>query len=96
MFMPRRKSIKKKTNFGDIQEKAMNWIWVVLLISAIIFLRGLLSDMNTQTNKLAQESERLKEDLTKEREKSKELYEEFYAELNESIKKALESLNKSY
>lgn len=72
----------------------MNWIWVVLLISAILFLKGLLSDMNTQTNKLAQESEKLKEELNEERVKSKELYQEFYAELNSIIQKTLESMHK--
>lgn len=71
----------------------MNWIWVVLLISAIMFLRGLLSDMNTQTNRLAQEREKFQEELTEEREKSKELYKEFYAEINESVKRAIETIN---
>lgn len=84
---------KNKIDFKDIQEKAMNWIWVVLLISAIIFLKGLLSDMNTQTERLVQEGEKLQEDLIKEREKSRELYQEFYAELNESIKKAIKTIN---
>lgn len=70
----------------------MSWIWVVLLISAIIFLKGLLSDMNTQANRLAEESEKFQEDLTKEREKSKELYQEFYAGLSGIIKKTMESI----
>ena len=74
----------------------MSWIWVVLLISAILFLRGLLSDMNTQTNRLAEEGEKFQRELTEEREKSKELYKEFYAEINESVKKAVENINRGY
>ena len=82
-----------KIDFGDIQEKAMNWLWVGLLIAAIMFLRGLLSDMNTQTNRLSEERKRFQEDLSEERKKSQNLYQEFYAELNESVKKAIEAFN---
>jgi len=77
-----------------LQEKAMNWIWVALLISAIMFLRGLLSDMNTQTNRLSEERKLFQRQLDDERIKSKELYREFYAELNDGIKKALEAAEK--
>lgn len=70
----------------------MSWIWVVLLISAIMFLKGLLSDMHTETTKLSDERIKFQEDLTDEREKSKEIYKEFYAELNASIEKALEAI----
>lgn len=78
----------------DIQEKAMGWIWVVLLISAIMFLRGLLSDMNTQTNRLAEEREKFQKELNQERDKSRELYEGFYAELNSILRKTMESMKK--
>ncbi|MBI2450637.1 MAG: hypothetical protein HYV47_03860 [Candidatus Nealsonbacteria bacterium] len=83
-----------KIHFADLQEKAMNWLWVVLLITAIMFLRGLLSDMNTQTNRLSEERKKFQDELTEEREKSQNLYLEFYAELDKSIKKAIEALNK--
>lgn len=84
---------KKKTNFGDIQEKALNWIWVVLLISGIMFLKGLLSDMNTQTNRLSEERKLFQKELNEERTQSRALYDEFYAELNKTIKKAIETIN---
>lgn len=80
---------RKKNYLGDLQEKVMTWIWVVLLISAIMFLKGLLSDMNTQTNRLSEERKLFQKELDEERIKSKELYREFYAELDESIKEAL-------
>jgi hypothetical protein len=85
---------KKKNNFQEIQEKAMNWLWVVLLISAIMFLRGLLGDMNTQTNRLSEERKLFQEELTDEREKSKELYREFYAQINQSVEDAVHLLGK--
>ena len=89
--MPKR---RKKHNFDDLQEKALSWIWVVLLISAIMFLRGLLSDMNTQTNRLSEERKLFQQELNSERQKSKELYQEFYAELNSGIKKTIETMRK--
>ncbi|MBI2626286.1 MAG: hypothetical protein HYW69_01690 [Candidatus Nealsonbacteria bacterium] len=88
-----KRSKKKKTNFGDIQEKALNWIWVVLLISGIMFLKGLLSDMNTQTNRLSEERKLFQKELNEERTQSRALYDEFYAELNKTIKKAIETIN---
>lgn len=90
LFMPRS---RKKNNLGDLQKKIMDWIWVVLLISTIMFLRGLLSEMNTQTNRLSEEREKFQRELAEEREKSKDLYQEFYAEINKSIKSAIEALN---
>ena len=77
-----------------LQDKAMNWIWVALLISAIMFLRGLLSDMNIQTNRLSEERKLFQKQLDYEREKSEDLYKQFYAELNDGIGKALEAVEK--
>lgn len=92
-FFLMKRSRKKKTNFGDLQEKALNWIWVVLLISGIMFLKGLLGDMNTQTNRLSEERKLFQEELNDERIKSKELYEDFYAELNKTIQKAMGTID---
>lgn len=64
-----------------------------MLISTIMFLKGLLSDMHTETTRLSDERVKFQKELTDEREKSKELYQDFYAELNESIKKAIEAVN---
>lgn len=85
---------KKKNNLENMQKMVMEWIWVVLLVSAILFLKGLLSDMHTETTRLSEERERFQKELTEEREKSKELYQEYYAEMNESIKGAIEAINR--
>lgn len=91
--MKRSRKKKNNFNFGDLQEKALNWIWVVLLITGIMFLKGLLSDMNTQTNRLSEERKLFQKDLNEERAKSRELYDDFYAELNKTIQKAIETID---
>lgn len=88
------KRSKKKNHFEEMKERALSWFWVVLFISAILFLRSLLVEMHTETVRIAEEREKLEERMEEEREKSRELYEDFYAEINKSIKKAIEAVNK--
>lgn len=83
---------RKKNKFEGLKEKITYWVLVVLGVSAVLFLKGLLTDMNVQTTRLAEEREKFQDDLTEEREKSKELYREFYAELDDSIKRAIETV----
>lgn len=85
------KHSKKQENLAD---KVMSWFWVVLFISAILFLRTLLVEMHIETTRLTEESERWQRDLEEEREESRELYEEFYAELNKTIERAIETLKR--
>jgi len=78
---------------NELQEKVLSWFWVVLFISAILFLRSLLVEMHVETVRIAEERERLEQELAEQRQKQKELYEDFYAEINKSIQKAIEAIN---
>jgi mevalonate kinase len=78
---------------NELQEKVLSWFWVVLFISAILFLRSLLVEMHTETVRIAEERKQLERGLEEEREKSRELYEDFYAEINRTIQKAIEAIN---
>lgn len=84
---------KKKKN-SEIFEGIINWFWVILFISSVIYLRWLLVEMHTETSRLTEERQRIQDDIREERAKSQKLYQEFYAGLNETINEAIKALNK--
>lgn len=83
-----------RSNYKNLQDKAIGWFWIILFISTILYLRWLLVEMHLETTRLSEERQRFQIQMDLEREKSKELYSEFYAELNNTIMEVIESLNK--
>ncbi|GAG36643.1 unnamed protein product [marine sediment metagenome] len=86
------KKTSKKTS--EIYEKAVSWFWVILFISAVLYLKGLLVDMHSQTDRLTYESQKIQAELEREREKNEDLYQEFYAELNKAIDDLIRAFNR--
>ena len=76
-----------------LDERLLSWFWVILLVSSILFFKGLLSDLDVQTARIAQEREQLDQDMTEQRQKSEDMYQEFFAELNRSIGNAVGALS---
>ena len=73
-------------NSKDIYEKAISWFWVILFISAVLYMRWILVDMHTETIRMTEERERFKSQIEDIRDKNKDFYEDLKASLNESVK----------
>ena len=71
-----------------LYEKALSWFWVVVFISAVLYLRWLLVDMSRQTTRLSDERERLRsdiEDIEDIHDENQRFYKEFKASIDEAI-----------
>lgn len=77
-------SFKQKDN--EIYEKALGWFWVILFISAVLYLRWLLVDMHTQTARLSEERERFRSEIKDIQEDNEKFYKEFQASIDESLR----------
>ncbi|MFY9457905.1 MAG: hypothetical protein WAP23_03175 [Candidatus Spechtbacterales bacterium] len=75
---------KQKDN--EIYEKALGWFWVVLFISAVLYLRWLLVDMHTQTARLSEERERFRSEVNAIQDENEKFYKEFQASIDEALK----------
>ena len=73
-------------NSKDIYEKAISWFWVILFISAVLYMRWILVDMHTETIRMTEERERFKSQIEDIRDKNKDFYEDLKASLDESVK----------
>lgn len=73
-------------NSKDIYEKAISWFWVILFMSAVLYLRWILVDMHTETIRLTEERERFKSQIEDIRDKNEAFYEGLKASLEESVK----------
>ena len=74
-----------KQNGNGIYEKALSWFWVVLFISAVLYLRWLLVAMDKETAQLSEERERFRADLETIQKENEKFYEEFQASVDEAL-----------
>jgi hypothetical protein len=75
-----------KKNDNEIYEKALGWFWVILFISAVLYLRWLLVDMHAETARLSEERERFRSEVRDIQKESTKFYEEFRASIDEALK----------
>ena len=73
---------------SKLYEKVLSWFWVVLFISAVLYMRWLLVDMSTQTTRLADERERLRSDIEDIQHENERFYRDFRASIDEAIRSA--------
>ena len=75
-----------KENHNEIYEKALGWFWVILFVSAVLYLRWLLVDMHTATARLSEERERFRSEVQDIQKENTKFYEEFRASIDKSLR----------
>lgn len=71
----------------------MDWFWIVLLISAVLYFRWLLVEMNRGTDRLAAESEKFQDEIRAEKEENQQIFQKFYGEMNRALDDAVETID---
>lgn len=71
-----------------LYERVLSWFWVVLFISAVLYLRWLLVDMSQQTTRLSGERERLRSDMEDIQDENEDFYRDFRASMDEALRDA--------
>ncbi len=73
-------------NHNEIYEKALGWFWIILFVSAVLYLRWLLVDMHTQTARLSEERERFRSEVKDIQRENTRFYEEFRASVDQALR----------
>lgn len=72
-------------NQNNLKENVFNWFWVVLLISAVLYLRSLVDEMRLETDRLSEERKKAEIELKKSQEEMEKFQADFRAQIEESI-----------
>jgi hypothetical protein len=75
-----------KENDNGIYEKVLSWFWIVLFVSAVLYLRWLLVDMHTETARLSEERERFRSEVEGIQKTNQKFYEEFQASIDKAMR----------
>lgn len=78
---------KQNDSDNGVYEKVLSWFWVVLFVSAVLYLRWLLVEMHTETTRLSEERERFRSETLDIQKENTKFYEEFQASIDSALRK---------
>lgn len=75
-----------------IYKKIENWIWIILLIGALIYFQWLIGSLHSENEKLRESQSRFDQEIEEKYQKSKQLQIEIQARLHDITQDLLEFL----
>ncbi len=87
----------KSIGFWDYNKwlkKLEGWIWLVLLISTVFYLKWLLIEANLETKKLMGEREQFQTDMSDQQKKMQSLQDNMKAQINNPIEEFMNMIKK--
>ena len=76
---------------GAALDSLANWFWVIIFITAIVYLQTLLSDMRSQTDQLSDERKQFQGQIEDLREGNRKLSEELISSAQRAIDRLQEA-----
>ncbi len=74
-------------------KKIEDWLWVILLVAALVYFHWLLGSLHAENEKLKDAQEEFSKEIEIRYQKTKELQAEIQSNLNETTKELLEFLH---
>lgn len=75
-----------------VYKKIESWIWIILLIGALLYFHWLLGGFHSENEKLKESQEQLSQEIEEKYERNRQLQTEVQAQLNEITQKLLKFL----
>lgn len=75
-----------------IYKKIENWLWIILLIGALVYFHWLLGSLHSENERLKESREQFGEEIEERYQKNKQLQSEIQAQINEVTEDFLDFL----
>lgn len=75
-----------------LYKKIENWLWIILLIGALIYFHWLVENFHSENIKLQQAQKQLDQEIEEKYERNKQLQTEIQAQFNEATQSLLRFL----